>query len=207
MNFETWYLYAIFVAAIVITPGPSTLLAASRSLERGFRESFATIAGDLTANMVQMGIAASGLCVIFATSPSFTSAIKWFGVAYLVTMGIRMGRCRQGGPDRTRMPDATLPVRLFLEGFLVSAANPKALLFFFCLFPPFIDASLPVATQIVTLGLTFVGLDGMSLIGYAAAARFIGVVSGPANPRRAGRLTGATMMILAGLILAMKSIR
>ena len=49
----------------------------------------------------------------------------------------------------------------------MSAANPKAIVFFAALFPLFIDPHLAFGPQIVYLALIFLAIDGISLLIYA----------------------------------------
>ena len=50
---------------------------------------------------------------------------------------------------------AASPVRLFVQGFLVNATNPKLLIFYGAFFPQFIDATLPLKPQLAILCITF----------------------------------------------------
>ena len=52
--------------------------------------------------------------------------------------------------------------KLYVEGFLMSVANPKAIVFFAVYFI-FIDDSLPFLPQVVILSITFLILDGISV--------------------------------------------
>ena len=91
MVFETYLLYLAAVAVFFATPpDTSQLLIVSNSVRHGLRRSAYTIAGDLTANSLQMTGAAFGLAAIIATSASAFIWIKWLGVAYLVWIGIQL---------------------------------------------------------------------------------------------------------------------
>jgi threonine/homoserine/homoserine lactone efflux protein len=61
--------------------------------------------------------------------------------------------------------------RLFAQGILVNALNPKSAVFFLAFLPPFVDPTQgPVWTQTLTLGLLFVLIAGLTNTGYALAA-------------------------------------
>ena len=90
MNPETWLVYATTVLILMSTPGPSHLLMLSNSISCGFRRSVFTAAGDLTANFLQMIVAALGLVSIITTSREFFLWIKWAGVLYLVWLGLKL---------------------------------------------------------------------------------------------------------------------
>ena len=50
---------------------------------------------------------------------------------------------------------------LWLQGFLTSASNPKAVVFFAALFPQFIDPNAAFWPQFAALSATYIVLDGM----------------------------------------------
>ncbi len=203
MSAETWYLYSLTVAAIVAVPGPSTMLVSSRALDHGVRACLATIAGDLSANVVQMLIAATSTSVVYATAPPFVHAMKWIGVAYLVFVGVRMWTCR-AATDVGFSGGGPAPVRLFAEGFLVSAANPQALVFFMIVFPSFANAQASLALQTVILVATFVALDGTALLLYAIGAGRLGGGNRGRRACAAVRTLGALVLVLSGVLLALK---
>jgi threonine/homoserine/homoserine lactone efflux protein len=69
MSWETYLVYLAAVAVFFATPpDPSQLLIISNSIRHGLRRSAFTIAGDLTANSLQMTVAAFGLAAVIATS-------------------------------------------------------------------------------------------------------------------------------------------
>ena len=206
MPFETWILYVATVLALMSTPGPSQLLMLSNSSRFGFRKSLYTAMGDLTANWLQMLAAGLGLAALIAASGTALSVIKWFGVAYLVWLGLRM--ILSARPDgRVSEAEGTSASRhtLWLQGFVTSAANPKAVVFFASLFPQFISADLAFWPQFLILSATYIMIDGMflSAYGYGAswiASRFQG--SAKIWIERAG----GGFMIVAAILLGLKSV-
>jgi homoserine/homoserine lactone efflux protein len=100
MAFETYLIYLAAVAVFFATPpDTSQLLIISNSVCYGLRKSAYTIAGDLSANCLQMTGAAFGLAAIIATSATAFSVIKWLGVAYLIYIGIQLFRSRDDVND------------------------------------------------------------------------------------------------------------
>ncbi|MEO0751969.1 MAG: LysE family transporter, partial [Pseudomonadota bacterium] len=84
MSIETYLLYLGVLAAFFVTPpDTSQLLIISNSLRHGLRRSLATVAGDLSANSIQMTLAAFGLTAVVAASADALWVVKWLGVAYL----------------------------------------------------------------------------------------------------------------------------
>lgn len=153
MSVEIWFAYILTVLALMSTPGPSQLLMLSNSATHGFKASFATILGDLSANILQMLAAGFGLSALIAASSNALNVIKWFGVIYLIYLGIRMiiqAQSIEAKISSHNSPSATFK-KLWLQGFLTSAANPKAIVFFAALFPQFILAEYAFGLQFIIL--------------------------------------------------------
>lgn len=152
------------------TPGPSHLLMLSTSATNGFRRALATAAGDLSANALQMLLAGFGLAAVLATSRYGFAAIKWGGVAYLIWIGVRTFlRSFQPQVEGARLMRTSLKT-LWLRGFITSASNPKAVVFFAALFPQFINPDARLLPQILILGVTYIVIDGAFLAAYGKGA-------------------------------------
>ena len=130
MPMKTYLIYLAAVAVFFATPPyTSQLLIISNSVRHGLRCSAYTIAGDLTANSLQMTGAAFGLAAIIATSAGAFVWIKWLGVAYLVWMGVQLILSKDR-PDDVAANTSGQSFRLFRQGFVTSMANPFAVVFF-----------------------------------------------------------------------------
>lgn len=164
MQLETYLVYLAAVAVFFATPpDTSQLLLISNSIKHGLRKSVFTIAGDLTANCLQMTAAAFGLAAIIATSANVFVWVKWFGVAYLVWIGLQLILSKEQ-PNEVAANASGTSFRLFRQGFITSTANPFAVVFFGALFPQFIDTSLPILPQVLILGVTYIVVDGSILL-------------------------------------------
>lgn len=164
MPLDTYLIYLAAVAVFFATPpDTSQLLIISNSVRHGLRRSVYTIAGDLTANSLQMTGAAFGLAAIIATSATAFLWIKWLGVAYLVWIGVQLILSKDQADDVTANTSGQ-SFRLFRQGFVTSMANPFAVVFFGALFPQFIDPASPVLPQLLILGVTYLVVDGVILL-------------------------------------------
>ncbi len=173
MTIETWFMYVATVLVFMSTPGPSHLLMLSVSMSNGFHRSLATAAGDLTANAVQIVLAGFGLAAVITSSQYGLGIVKWTGVAYLVWIGARqiVISFRQNS-----VADAEPPASarlLWFRGFITSASNPKAVVFFAALFPQFLSSQHALAPQIAILGTTYLVIDGCFLASYGKGASWL----------------------------------
>ena len=200
MLMETYLVYLAAVAVFFATPpDTSQLLIISNSIRHGLRKSAYTIAGDLTANCVQMTGAAFGLAAIIATSASAFIWIKWLGVAYLVWIGLQLILSKDEGSD-VEAAASGAAFKLFKQGFVTSMSNPFAVVFFGALFPQFIDPLSPVLPQLFILGLTYIVVDGAILVlwgwmGIRAASALKRFSFGVVN-----KVCGTLMIAAAGLL-------
>ena len=204
MNPETWLVYATTVLILMSTPGPSHLLMLSNSISCGFRRSVFTAAGDLTANFLQMIVAALGLVSIITTSREFFLWIKWAGVLYLVWLGLKLLLKRPatsvGASEQNRSRRS-----LYWQGFVTSAANPKAVVFFAALFPQFIDPGRDLPIQFAALSATYLLIDGAFLCFYGQFADWLSRRLVPSARHNLDRLSGS-LLIGAAVLLGSRDI-
>ncbi|MEE9364386.1 MAG: LysE family translocator [Cellulophaga sp.] len=191
------------VLILVWTPGPSVLLATANSMKYGAKKTTGTILGDLSANLLQIILASAGLASIVISSGELFQMIKWFGVTYLIFIGVKKIitipkiELNKSGLKNKKF------FNLYAEGFLMSAANPKAIVFFAALFPLFINETLPFIPQVIILGITFLILDGISLLTYAHfATKLKGYLENKEKVHLQNKIVGS-LLILSGLMLSM----
>lgn len=206
MSIESWAIYLATVLVLMSTPGPSQLLMLSNSATHGFKRSIATAAGDLTANLLQMLAAGLGLAAALRASGEALLIVKWLGVAYLIWLGIRMilkSRAPVTGPPKSAR--ASLRA-LWLQGFITSASNPKAIVFFAALFPQFISVDKPFWIQFAILSGSYIVLDGLFLLAYGAGANFIAARFKGTARAWIERLGGG-LIIGAAILLGLKKLK
>lgn len=205
MNLDVWIIYVATVLVLMSTPGPSQFLMLSNAAANGFGRALFTAGGDLTANFLQMLAAGLGLAAVIAASATALSVIKWLGVAYLVYLGVRMIR-RAGSTLELGQASRTTSRALFLQGFLTSASNPRAVVFFAALFPQFIDPNAAFWPQFALLSASYIVIDGLFLSAYGRGANWLAArLKGPA--RAWVDRVGGGFVIVAALLLSLKTLR
>jgi threonine/homoserine/homoserine lactone efflux protein len=150
-------LFVISGLLLNITPGPDTLYIVARSA-RGFRSGAVAALGIGAGCFVHIIAAAFGLSALLAASATAFMVVKLAGGAYLAWIGIAMLRSRapSGSPGGQPAPGQVPLRRIFAQGFLTNALNPKVALFFLALLPQFIDAGAAnKAAAFLFLGLVF----------------------------------------------------
>jgi homoserine/homoserine lactone efflux protein len=172
MSMDIYLAYLAVVAVFFATPpGPSQILMITNSARFGLRKSAPTIAGDLTANALQMIAAGFGLAVLIAQADGLLDVIKWAGVCYLIYIGIRTFMAASSVQVEGAAALTPAARTFFWQGFFTSASNPKAVFFFAALFPQFITPGLPIAPQLLILGVTYILVDRIILCAMGAVAQ------------------------------------
>jgi homoserine/homoserine lactone efflux protein len=148
MSLEVWLAFCATETVLCFTPGPAVLFVASVAMARGMRAGLAGALGILAGNTFYFALSATGIAAVILASSRLFTALKWAGAAYLLWIGVRMLASR----PQTAAPVLPQAVpRSFARGFVVQAANPKALVFFVALLPQFIDPNAAVGFQVLVL--------------------------------------------------------
>ena len=201
MSIEHWFAFAAASTVLLLIPGPTVLLVISYALSHGRRVGLATVAGVALGDFTAMTASMLGIGALLATSAALFTALKWLGAAYLVWLGIKLWRAPVGDAALVAAPE-TRPARIFAHAWLVTALNPKSIVFFVAFLPQFLVADAPLLPQMAIFEATFLVLAAANAFAYgwlAVAARR--VIRRPAAQRAVNR-TGGAALIGAGLLTA-----
>ena len=205
MSIEHWFAFVAASAVVLAIPEPTILLVISYALSHGRRAATATVAGVALGDFTAMTASMLGLGARLSTSAALFTVLKWVGAAYLISMGIKLWRAPVHDPGQAgeSAADAGLrPWSIFAHAYVVTALNPKSILFFVAFLPQFLDTTQPLALQMLIFETTFLILASLNAALYgltAAAARRS--IRKPRVQRIVNR-TGGSLMIGAGLLAA-----
>lgn len=155
------WLFVISGIVLNILPGPDSLYIVSRSASGGFKAGSAAALGIGSGTFVHIFAAALGLSALLATSATAFTVVKIIGALYLLSIAVPMifSRVRETPSVQSIAP--TRLSKIYRQGFLTNALNPKVALFFLAFVPQFIDpASDHKALAFIVLGLIF-NVNGM----------------------------------------------
>jgi threonine/homoserine/homoserine lactone efflux protein len=122
-----------------ITPGPDTMYILARSIAQGMRGGVLSALGIGCGILIHTALAAFGLSALLATSAAAFQVVKVVGAGYLIYLGIQA--LRRPGKLATPEVVAADPGRIFRQGVLTNALNPKVAIFFLAFLPQFVDPS------------------------------------------------------------------
>ena len=194
----------VFIAAgllLNLTPGADIAYTVSRAAAQGARAGVVAALGIGTGCLFHVALATLGISAAIAASPLAFSLLKLLGAGYLAWLGAglllaarrTLGRGATGADATAGRPAQPL-ARVFRDGLLINATNPKVALFFIAFLPQFVRADAPGQTAALwLLGLVFT-LNGTlvnSAIGIAAALA--------ARRLQASGRVGAWLQALLGL--------
>lgn len=193
-NFPLFLLAALVIAAV---PGPGIFYVAARTLSGGSKAGLASTFGTALGGLVHVVAGALGVSAIVLASAELFSALKFAGALYLIWLGVKTFR-----EARDLLPQQFVAVgaqRVFREGLLVEALNPKTAAFFLAFIPQFLDpANGSPALQFMTLGLISVALNTLAdlIVVMMAATAHAGLKH---RPNLLQRLKQGSGLFIAGL--------
>ena len=168
---ELW-LFIVSGLLLNITPGPDTAYIIGRSVQLGWRGGAAAAIGISCGCLVHVFGAAIGLSALLMTSAAAFAVLKLAGAAYLLFTGVQMLLSRPAPvADLSAQNDPISLRRVFWQGALTNALNPKVALFFLAFLPQFVAADSPHKTAaFLALGLIFIFNGTLWCLGVAAFA-------------------------------------
>ena len=202
------HLYLVFLgvmAVLAVTPGPANLFSIATGMERGKTAVLIAVAGMNLATLVWFGAAALGLGALVTAFPEMFHWIAIAGAVYVAWLGVssirsafRPATIGVSTEGRTRLHRPA-----FVDGFLVQIANPKAVLFFTAVLPPFLDVDRPAAPQLALFAAAVIGMDVLTMSAYGLGGAVLARrMSEPRFRRAFGVFVGTLLLIAAVLIVA-----
>jgi threonine/homoserine/homoserine lactone efflux protein len=198
--------YAAFLGAMAIlaaTPGPSNLFAIANGMSRGKRAVLIGVAGMNTATLIWYAAAALGLGALALAFPRAVKALIVLGALYLVWLAykaVKSGFATEGGLSHVAIHAGR---SADWDSFLVQITNPKILLFFGAVLPPFLDFKKPLVPQFLLFAAATVILDVIATTAYGfGGAALSRRMAEPGFRRGFGIAVAAVLLAAAGLIVS-----
>ena len=193
------------MAVMAVTPGPANLFAIATGAQRGKAAALIGVVGMNCATLVWFAAAALGLGALILAVPQVFHLLAYGGAAYIAWLGIKSLR---GAFQKDAEPGHgtfKLGKSAFVDGFTVQIANPKAILFFTAVLPPFLDPSRPLPAQLAAFACATLTLDiaAMSAYGLGGAA----IASRMTEPqfRRGFSICVGILLLSAATLMATKA--
>jgi threonine/homoserine/homoserine lactone efflux protein len=199
MGIELWLAFVAASVIMLIIPGPTILTVISYSVAHGRKANVPLVAAVALGDSTALLLSLLGLGALLATSAFWFTAIKWAGGLYLLYLGIKLLRA---GVSASPVHEPAAPEsrwRLFANTYLVTALNPKGILFFVAFLPQFLNSTTPAAQQLWILGITFVALATLNATLYAVFAASARKLLASPRAQRRFHLAGGSLLSAAGV--------
>ena len=198
MAIELWAAFVLASCVMLVIPGPTILTVISYSVAYGRRANVPLVAAVALGDSTALLLSLAGLGAVLATSAWLFLLIKWAGGLYLIYLGVRL--LRAGTPAVNEMKVDTLGSRrkLMFNTWLVTALNPKGIIFFVAFLPQFIDPAAAVVTQLWILSITFVILATLNATLYALFAGNARQLLRSPKAQRRFNIGGGSLLTVAG---------
>jgi homoserine/homoserine lactone efflux protein len=201
MNTTLLMIYVPLALASTLTPGPSATLALSHGAAYGAWRTWPTIVGVNLAVLAMMVLSYSGVGSLASEVEQVFSIYRVVCTAILLWIAWGMWRtppvAATANDQNAERLTSSGAGTLFLRGFLVSASNPKALGFFFLVFPGFIAASGAGTLQFAVLATIWLLCETFGLALYAASgSRLLHWMSIKGGLQRMNRLCAALIVLM-----------
>jgi threonine/homoserine/homoserine lactone efflux protein len=198
MSIELWLAFVAATAVLLVIPGPTILTVISYSMAHGKRANLPLVAAVALGDSTALVLSLLGLGTLLAASAFWFTVVKVAGGLYLVFLGIKMLRAGISPAEvlKPAVPESLW--RLFGNTWLVTALNPKGIVFFVAFLPQFIDRKGDITHQLWVLAITFVI---MAIINSTLYATFASSASRFLQSRRAQRgfnIAGGSLLSIAG---------
>lgn len=199
MAFELWFAFVLASAIVLVIPGPTILTVVSYALAHGRRATVPLVAAVALGDCTSLGLSLLGLGALLAASAFWFGVVKTVGGLYLIWLGASL--LRSGiAADMPRLRDAPASRRrLFANTYMVTALNPKGIVFFAAFLPQFVDPAAEAARQLWILAATFVVMAIVNATLYAAFAATARRALTAPRARRRFNLAGGTLLTAAGV--------
>jgi threonine/homoserine/homoserine lactone efflux protein len=191
------------MAVLAALPSVSVLAVTAKSVSSGFLNGVFTAIGIVVGDIIFILFAVFGLVLLVETLGSAFFLIKYVCGAYLIWLGVSLGRSRSQQMQHKEDTGSSL-LGSFMTGLLIALGDQKAVLFYMGFLPAFLDLTKLTYTDISLLILVTLCAVGGVKIGYAYAADRASIFLG-GRTLGAMNIVAACIMVMAGILIMARS--
>jgi len=199
MPVDLWIGFVLASCILLIIPGPTTLTVTSYSIAHGSRANVPLIAAVALGDSSALALSLLGIGALMSTSAWLFTIVKWVGGLYLIYLGIRLLLSKSDVDDIDTGVRLDSTGKLFLSTWLVTALNPKGILFFVAFLPQFTSHSQNPIKELWILSITFVVLATLNASLYAFFALSARRLLQAKQARKRFKLCGGMLLMIAGV--------
>jgi len=153
---DNFWVFALAGLMLNITPGNDMLYVIARSTSQGVKAGIVSSLGVMAGCLVHVLFAVFGVSALIANSALAFSIIKYTGAAYLLYLGIKALLSKESVIEIKSDLNKISYSKMFWQGVVTNALNPKVAMFFLAFLPQFVDVHHGnTAMQFLFLGVWF----------------------------------------------------
>ena len=203
MPIELWFAFTAASAGLLAIPGPTVMLVVSYALGQGRRTGWATVPGVTLGDFTAMTLSLLGAGAVLAASATLFTVLKMAGAAYLIWLGVQLWRADPAPAMVAGAGNSGGSHVMFWNAYVVTALNPKSIVFFIAFVPQFVATGRPLLPQFVIMEATFLTLAAVNVALWAVlAGEMRARFRRPTTLRLVNRI-GGSFLIGAGLLTAL----
>ncbi|MEV4782592.1 LysE family translocator [Burkholderia sp. LMU1-1-1.1] len=138
---------ALITILATISPGPDFAMVTRNSYAYGRNAGLLAALGIALGVQVHVFYTMFGVALIIAHSPALFTAIKIAGALYLIVIGWKIFANKSKLEIDLRRARAVSPFKMFSNGFLTNALNPKTTMFVVSTYTQAVQPGTPLSTQ------------------------------------------------------------
>ena len=203
MSLELWVAFTVASIVLLSIPGPTVMLVISYALGSGRATGWFTVPGVTLGDFTAMTLSLLGAGAVLAASATLFTVLKLAGAAYLIWLGIQLWRANPSAETMTTAAKAKSRRTMFWNAYVVTALNPKSIVFFIAFLPQFLEPTRPVLPQFVIMEATFLGLAALNVAIWAVLAGELRARMTSPSVLKAINRVGGSCLIGAGALAAL----
>ncbi|PSV99586.1 LysE family translocator [Photobacterium iliopiscarium] len=203
MSFEAAVTFFVSIFIFAITPGPGVFAIIAKAMVEGPKKCIMMALGMVASDLFYLQLACFGLATIADNWSDIFLIIRYLGAGYLIYLGYKMITAfTHNQPISNQQKSQQTPLTSFSHGFLISASNPKVILFYVSFLPTFIDLTRLHGSDLILISVlsSIALMTAIMLVAYGAS-RLANVIKTPIAQQRLNKTAGS-IMIAAGAYLA-----
>jgi len=204
MSIESALTFFIAIFIFGITPGPGVFAILAKALTEGARSCTWLAFGMSISDIVYLILACFGLAALAENWSGAFLFIRIVGAIYLFYLGYKMWTTPIGDVDLKAVVSKS-KLSSFIQGFLISASNPKVILFYIAFLPTFVDLTRLDRNEIIAIALITLAALMLALMFIAYSASSARKYFKSASAMKKLNRTAGSLMVGAAGYLVMRS--
>ncbi len=205
MGIESGTIFFLAIIVFAITPGPGVFALLSKGMTQGGRSCFPMALGMAVSDAIYLVLACYGLAAIAQNWGGLFTFVRIIGAFYLIYLGWKMWHAATTITAVTTHSTFKTHSMVFMQGFLISASNPKVILFYIAFLPTFMDLTVLTTQDIViAVILCLLGLM-MGLMAIAFSASWARYYFKSEKAMRGLNRVAGSIMAAAGVYIGARS--